>query len=169
MSKKNKVKKVLELFCGTQSVGKVCREQGWNVLSLDYEKKFNPTFCMDIMKFNYEQFEPGEFDIIWASPCCRLFSILQYSWIGRKWKDRDELIAARKNDEKYVICDYCRFGYDYQKPTRFLTNRKLDNKTCNCESKKHKINLGNGPSKTSLKQRYSIPPDCIKYLLSIKS
>ena len=57
MSKKNKVKKVLELFCGTQSVGKVCREQGWNVISLDYEKKFNPTFCMDIMKFNYEQFD----------------------------------------------------------------------------------------------------------------
>ena len=206
MGKKNKVKKVLELFCGTQSVGKVCREQEWNVLSLDYEKKFNPTFCMDIMKFNYEQFEPGEFDIIWASPCCRVYSILQYSWIGRKWKDRNELIAARKDDEKYVlrvleiinylkpqwwfienpnssamweieqlkdldyvICDYCRFGYDYQKPTRFLTNRKLDNMTCNCENKKHKINLGNGPSKTSLKQRYSIPPGCIKYLFSIKS
>lgn len=79
--------KVLELFCGTKSVGKCCDSLGWETVSLDYEKKFNATHTCDILDFDYKQYPQGYFDIIWASPDCRFYSRLQNSWIGRKKKD----------------------------------------------------------------------------------
>ena len=33
---------VLELFSGTGSVGKVCNQLGWGVVSVDKDPKFNP-------------------------------------------------------------------------------------------------------------------------------
>ncbi len=38
------------------------------------------------MEFDYKQYEPNEFEIIWASPECKVFSQLQNTWIGRKSK-----------------------------------------------------------------------------------
>ena len=46
--------KVLELFCGTKSVGKVCEEKGYEVISLDIEKKFNPSICIDFIEWDYK-------------------------------------------------------------------------------------------------------------------
>ena len=36
------------------------------------------------MKFDYKQFPVGHFDIIFASPECKVFSQLQYTHIGKK-------------------------------------------------------------------------------------
>ena len=74
---------VLELFCGTKSVGKCCDQLGWNSISVDLEKKFNPTHLCNILDFDYKQYDKDYFDIIWASPPCTSYSILQGSWIGR--------------------------------------------------------------------------------------
>jgi site-specific DNA-cytosine methylase len=79
--------KVLELFCGTKSVGKCCDALGWESVSLDYEKKFNATHTCDILEFDYKQYPKDYFDVIWASPDCRFYSKLQNTWIGRKKKD----------------------------------------------------------------------------------
>lgn len=76
--------KVLELFAGTGSVGKVCEELGYEVVSVDISNKnYEPTFLMSIMDFDYKQYQPQHFDIIWASPPCSTFSNLQSCWIGR--------------------------------------------------------------------------------------
>ena len=40
--------RALELFSGTGSVGKVLREHGWEVVSVDCLHKFNPTICTDV-------------------------------------------------------------------------------------------------------------------------
>ncbi len=45
---------VLELFSGTGSVGKCCKELGWDVVSVDIEKKFNPTDLCNIIDFDYK-------------------------------------------------------------------------------------------------------------------
>ena len=74
--------KVLELFSGTGSVGKVCDKLGWESLSIDIDGRADIT-C-DILEWDYKQYDKDEFDIIWASPPCATFSALQYSNLGRK-------------------------------------------------------------------------------------
>ena len=77
--------KVLELFSGSGSVSKVCNDLGYDVVSLDIE--FEATHKMNILDFDYKQYKPDEFDIVWGSPPCTYYSALQRSWIGQKKKD----------------------------------------------------------------------------------
>ena len=98
---------VLELFCGTKSVGKCCEELGWNSISLDWESKFNLTHCCDILEFDYKQYPKDYFDIVWASPPCTNYSHLQTSWLGRK---RHGVIYTREimnqemlEDDKLIV------------------------------------------------------------------
>ena len=214
--------KLLELFKGTGSISKVFKQLYPNgeIYSVDILKKYNPTFCGDIMDFDYKQFKEGYFDFIWASPECKIFSILQNTWMksGKrgaegKWDNMDHLNQVRKDHGQFskraveiikylkpkywfienpwasamkdlehmkdLPClrfDYCRFGYEYQKPTRIWTNRTdLTEKKCVCEglhkyklgiqSKSFKQNIQTG-DKTNINQRYSVPPDLVKYLLT---
>jgi len=90
--------KVLELFKGTGSVGKYITENypEYEVISLDILKKYNPTIVSDILTWDYKTYDPEHFDIIWASPECKIFSALQKTHIGRKWKTKEDLEIARK-------------------------------------------------------------------------
>lgn len=74
--------KVLELFSGTGSVGKCCKELGWDVVSVDMILPADHK-C-DIMDFNYKQYKKDDFDIVWGSPPCTSYSRLQNCWIGRQ-------------------------------------------------------------------------------------
>ncbi len=85
------IMRVLELFSGTHSVGKVCRELGWEVISLDLN---DADINIDILKWDYTQFPEGYFDIIWASPPCRTFSNLRRSWVGRKLKEHGGVVCT---------------------------------------------------------------------------
>ena len=77
--------KVLELFSGTGSVGKVCKQLDWDVVSVDL--LLPADHQVDIMNFDYKQYPKDEFDIVWASPPCTDYSNLQSCWLGRKKKD----------------------------------------------------------------------------------
>jgi len=77
--------KVLELFSGTGSVGKCCKELGWDVVSVDMILPADHK--VDIMDFDYKQYDKDEFDIVWASPPCTNYSQLKKCWYGRKLKD----------------------------------------------------------------------------------
>jgi hypothetical protein len=77
--------RVLELFSGTGSVGKICNEVGFECISLDKDMKAD--WETDILEWDYTVYPPGHFDFIWASPPCDTFSQLAYSWIGRTLKD----------------------------------------------------------------------------------
>ena len=74
--------RVLELFSGTGSVGKVCKQLDWDVVSVDL--LLPADHQCDIMQFDYKQYSKDEFDIVWASPPCVSYSRLQDCWVGRK-------------------------------------------------------------------------------------
>ena len=77
--------RLLELFSGTHSVGRVAKAMGYSVTSLDWDG--NASITTDILKWDYKSVYPkGYFDVIWASPECATFSNLRRSNIGRKLK-----------------------------------------------------------------------------------
>ena len=81
--------RVLELFKGTGSIEKAFKsiDENIEVISLDIDKRFNPTHLCNILDFDYKQYPNNHFDIIWGSPPCDKFSILRNCWIGRTFKD----------------------------------------------------------------------------------
>lgn len=79
--------KVLELFAGTRSIGKVFEARGHEVYSVEWDKKFeNIDLYADVMTVTAEQIikEFGRPDVIWASPDCSTFSIAAISHHRRK-------------------------------------------------------------------------------------
>jgi hypothetical protein len=91
--------KVLELFSGTGSVGKVCKELGYEVISLDLK---NADINCNILDWDYTIYPPNYFDIIWASPPCNTFSTLRTSWIGRKLKAHKGQICSMELIQKDI-------------------------------------------------------------------
>ena len=96
--------KVLELFKGTGSISKYLSiYDDIEVVSLDILEKFNPDICIDIMDWDYKTDYPiNYFDIIWASPECKIYSSLQNTWVGRKWKNLDELNQKREENKVFI-------------------------------------------------------------------
>ena len=79
--------KVLELFAGTRSIGKVFEAAGHEVFSVEWDKNFeNIDLYADIMTVTaadiVEKF--GLPDVVWASPDCTTFSIAAISHHRRK-------------------------------------------------------------------------------------
>jgi len=80
--------KLLELFSGTKSVGKVAEQLGYEVVSLDLK---NADINCNILDWDYTIYEPGNFDVIWASPPCDTFSRLKESNIGRNGYTKESI------------------------------------------------------------------------------
>lgn len=95
--------KVLELFAGTQSIGKEFKARGHEVFSVEWDKDFeNISLYADISKLAateiLEKF--GHPDVIWASPDCTTFSVAAIS----KHRKRNP-----ENGNLEPISDYAKF------------------------------------------------------------
>ena len=64
--------RLLELFSGTQSVGRAFQELGWEVVSLDILP--GATIQADILDWDYKAYPPGYFHCVHASPPCTEYS-----------------------------------------------------------------------------------------------
>jgi hypothetical protein len=85
--------RLLELFCGTKSVGKVAQDRNWEIISLDFNPKFEATHTEDILTWDYTIYPPHHFDVIWASPDCRTWSIAT----GGKYRRKDSIFGLDNN------------------------------------------------------------------------
>jgi len=102
--------KLLELFSGTHSIGKVAEKKGYSVISLDRDMSGdNGSYSSphhiqeDIMTWDYKTFPVDSFDIITASPVCLFWSNLRASWIGRKCKSiHPSEVITREHLEKDI-------------------------------------------------------------------
>ena len=94
----------LELFSGTQSFGKQARLLGYDVVSVDitdYDGKYTPTHKVDIMNFDYTEYGPDTFSLIWCSPPCVAYSKCQYAWYGQT--KADGTIFTRDTHEQNML------------------------------------------------------------------
>lgn len=121
-------KRVLELFSGTGSVGNICKELGYEVISLDLK---GADINCSILDWDYTIYKPGYFDIIWASPPCHTFSALRKSWIGRKLKQHNgevctpELLQKDINEKGLPLLRKAEEIIEYFKPELyFIENPK---------------------------------------------
>ena len=140
--------KVLDLFSGTKSVDKAILElfPDAEVVSVDFEKKYNPTHCVDVLEFDYKQY--SHFDVIWASPNCKEYSCAKQRGI-RDFPEADKLVLKTleiidyfqpkyyfienpwtgllktrpfMKDRPYYRVDYCCYRRGCKKPTAIWTN-----------------------------------------------
>ncbi|WP_288395417.1 DNA cytosine methyltransferase [uncultured Vagococcus sp.] len=96
--------KVLELFAGTRSIGKAFEEKGYEVYSVEWDKKHKDIdLYIDIKEltvdFILKNF--GRPDVIWASPDCTSYSIAAIS--HHRAKEDDGNLAPKSDYAKF--CD----------------------------------------------------------------
>ena len=188
--------KLLELFSGTGSVGKIARAKGWEVISLDLK---NADINTNIINWDHTIYNPNYFDIIWASPPCNSFSVLQYAL-----KTKEEIIQNINinglpvlnktlevinylqptyyfienpqtglmknyiNDKPYYDVDYCKYAdWGYRKRTRIWTNLlNFDNKLCKKDCNSMNNDKHIMKVGKTLNDRYRIPPNLIESLFN---
>jgi site-specific DNA-cytosine methylase len=93
------VKRLLELFCGTKSVGKVFENKGYEIISLDYNKKFNATHIEDFLTWDYTIYPTNYFDVIWASPDCTTWSLAT----GGKYRTKASIYGLNNQHQEKSI------------------------------------------------------------------
>ena len=103
--------KVLELFAGSRSIGKVAEELGYEVFSCDINNFDGIDYVGNILEFDYSKI-PFTPDIIWASPPCEKWSLAcgveggNIYWESIKEKGKTIGIKPRENfnvNAKYTI------------------------------------------------------------------
>jgi hypothetical protein len=100
--------KVLELFAGSRSIGKVCDELGHEVFSSDWTPFDGIDYAVDINQFDTDKV-PFIPDMIWASPPCTTFSVAS---IGKHWdmnrrpKTQDALMGLQILEKTAKIIEH---------------------------------------------------------------
>ena len=137
--------KLLELFSGTGSVGKVAKEFGYDVVSLDLK---NADINCNILDWDYRQYPSSYFHFIWASPPCTEYSRAKTTGV-RKIDEANKIVLKTieiikyfqplvffienpqtgllkqqpfMSEFRYVDVDYCKYGFNYRKRTRLWNN-----------------------------------------------
>lgn len=97
--------RLLELFSGTGSVGKIYEHHGYEVISLDIDNRAN--INIDILNWDYTVYPSGYFKVIWASPPCTRYSIMNNIKANNFKNVNQDLTESNKLVERTLeIIDY---------------------------------------------------------------
>jgi hypothetical protein len=129
------------------------QEAGFEVTSIDVDPKSQPTFCENILDWDFRQFPPGYFTLITASPPCTEFSraktigtrdldtadqlvlktleIVQYFQPERWWLETPRFGELPKRPYMATLpfwdVDYCQVSLcGFKKPTRIFGSPELN-------------------------------------------
>ena len=122
--------KVLELFAGSRSVGKIAEKLGMEVFSSDLIDFDGINYAVSILDFDYKKV-PFKPDVIWASPPCTGFSVaaIGHHWTGGKGAYIPNTDTARLGIElvkkTLEIIDYYKPQHWFMENPRGLL-RKMD-------------------------------------------
>ena len=84
--------RVLEIFKGTGSVGKVFEQAGWEVVSVDVESRYVPTHVANVLEWDYTMYPPGYFDYAhFGIPCTEYSQVM--TGRPRKLDEADALVS----------------------------------------------------------------------------
>ena len=110
---------LLELFSGTGSVGRVWREKGHKVVSVDLDPRYNPEVCEDILTWDYKALETPDF--IWASCPCEQYSCARTrAKTPRNFELADALVARTIEIIKYFQARNPELGWFVENPDSSL-------------------------------------------------
>ena len=148
---------LMNLCSGTGSVSRPFVRAGHTVVNVDWDDRYNPTHCVDIMTWECP-YPPGHFDVIWASRDCTQYSRARTT--AKKPRDFEKahalfqrclelirylqprvwfvenpdsgLLKTRAVVEglPYVRVDYCMCGALYRKRPRIWTNANWTPQLC---------------------------------------
>ena len=150
-----KTPRALDLFSGQGSWRDAFLLMGYDVVTMDKSPRFHPQICCDILKWKYwEDFKPGDFEVISASVPCEHYSTARSTSprnlprANRIVRKTLEIIAYLKPKKwlienprygllrdqpfmknlDFVDVDYCQFSdYGYKKPTRIWGGPEIKN------------------------------------------
>ena len=63
----------LNLCSGTASVSRAFNDANYDVVDVDWDNRFGPTHCVDIMTWECP-YPEGHVDVVWASPDCTQYN-----------------------------------------------------------------------------------------------
>jgi hypothetical protein len=109
--------KILELFAGSRSFGRVAEERGHEVFSIDLTDFDGIDLIQDI-EFLTPEMIPFTPDVIWASPICTTYSIAAISHHRDQTKPKSDF--AKKSDRvvenMWQIIDHYKCSYFVENP-----------------------------------------------------
>ena len=113
--------RLLELFCGTKSIGREFEAGGWDVTSVDLEPTFQPDICCNVLDLTPEMIGEAAPDLIWASPPCT-----HYSMARTTAKTPRDLEGSDKLVQKVLdLAAHYRCPFFFENPLGLLRTRPV--------------------------------------------